>query len=95
MTGLKVTVTNAAVALTLLLYVTDQAGTAMPYTIVPMTATVNVPAGGPNVIDVPFSTFQATCQTSVPFNPATIRQLGLGFGSTGTLDLTIASIAFY
>ncbi len=95
MTGLRVTVTNAAAALTLLLYVTDQAGTASLYTIVPMTASVNVPAGGPNTIDVPFSTFQPTCATSVAFNAATIRQLGLGFGSAGTLDLTITSVAFY
>jgi hypothetical protein len=98
--GLRVTVKNSATnPMTLVLYVTDQAGTASPYTIVPLTKEVEVAAGGPSAqnvsIDVPFSQFEPTCSTSVAFNAATIRQLGLGFGSTGTLDLTISSFSFY
>ncbi len=98
--GIRVTLKNSAAnAMTLDLYVKDQAGDGPTYVTVPLKKSVVVAAGGataaPVTIDVPFADFVADCSTSVPFNAATIMQLGLGFGSTGALDLTITSFTFY
>jgi len=94
--GLRVTaINNASIPVTLVLHVSDLAGSSPPYPVVKLQALVDVPPGGPTAYDVPFSEFVATCTTTAPFNPALIAQVGLGFASTGTLDLTISSLSFY
>jgi hypothetical protein len=94
--GLRVTTTNnATTPVTLVLHVSDLGGTTAPYPVIKLQATVEVPPGGPAAYDVPFTEFVATCSTTAAFNPALIAQVGLGFASTGTLDLTISSLSFY
>lgn len=98
--GLTMTVqNNASAPVRIVLYVTDQAGTAAPYSLVDLSAEFEVGVGGntPQEVNVPFADFVPACTlpSDVSLNYETIRKIGFGFAEAGAVDVTLSNINFY